>query len=438
MDPQFAKGQVLLLTREWYMHPNGQLPAYEWEFSDVNPPVHAWAALRVYQIDAALSGTPDRDFLERIFHKLMLNFAWWVNRKDPDGRNVFQGGFLGLDNIGLFDRSKPLPTGGSLDQADGTAWMAMYALNLLRIALTLARDNHAYEDIATKFFEHFLSIAEAMTQLGSKQPEPGAPSAGAQGLWNEAEGFYYDVLRLADGRRRMMRIRSMVGLIPLFAVEVLEPELVHDLPGFAARMDWVLRHRPALAALVSRWQVPGMADTVLLSLLRGHRVKALLSRVLDETEFLSDHGVRSLSKYHQEHPYVLDEGGQHFTIDYEPGEGSTRAFGGNSNWRGPVWMPVNYLLVDSLREFHQYYGPEFQVECPAGSGTMMDLAGVADELARRLTRLFLRGPDGRRPAMGAAQEDDAVLFHEYFHGDTGLGLGAAHQTGWTALVALLL
>ena len=431
VDPQFAKDQLLLLTREWFMHPNGQLPAYEWAFGDVNPPVHAWAALRVYQRDAALTGTPDRDFLERIFHKLMLNFAWWVNRKDPDGRNVFQGGFLGLDNIGLFDRSKPLPAGGSLDQADGTAWMAMYALNLLRIALILARDNPVYEDIATKFFEHFLLIAEAMTKLGGPDDRP-------YGLWDEADGFYYDVLRQADGTRRTMRIRSMVGLIPLFAVEVLEPDLVAALPGFAGRLRWLLAHRPGLAALVSRWTEPGMGETTLLSLLRGHRIKALLSRMLDETEFLSPYGVRSLSKVHQAHPYEMDEGGQHFSIGYDPGEGRTRAFGGNSNWRGPVWMPVNYLLIDSLREFHQYYGPEFQVECPAGSGTMLDLAGVADELARRLARLFLRGPDGRRPAMGDAQEPDAVLFHEYFHGDTGRGLGAAHQTGWTALVALLL
>ncbi len=437
VDPAFAKDQLLLLTREWYMHPNGQLPAYEWAFGDVNPPVQAWAALRVYQADAALSGKADRGFLVRVFHKLMLNFAWWVNRKDPDGRNVFQGGFLGLDNIGLFDRSKPLPTGGALDQADGTAWMAMYALNMLRIALTLARDDIAYEDIASKFFEHFLTIAEAMTKMGM------APDGdGGQGLWNEEDGFYYDVLRLPDGRRRMLRIRSLVGLIPMFAVEVLEPELVASVPGFAARLDWVLQHRPNLAALVSRWQEPGAGYTMLLSLLRGHRMKALLRRMLDKTEFLSDYGVRSLSKVHLAQPYVLQEGGQSFQIAYDPGEGTTRSFGGNSNWRGPVWMPVNFLILDSLREFHRYYGPEFQVECPVGSGRMLDLAGVADELCGRLTRLFLRGPDGRRPAMGDAQEgegdDDAILFHEHFHGDTGRGLGAAHQTGWTALVALLL
>ena len=441
VDPDFAKDQLILLTREWYMHPNGQLPAYEWEFGDVNPPVQAWAALRVYQADAALRGKPDRRFLVRMFHKLMLNFAWWVNRKDPDGRNVFQGGFLGLDNIGLFDRSRPLPFGGTMDQADGTAWMAMYALNMLRIALILAQDDLAYEDIASKFFEHFLLIAEAMTKLGAK-PDVSPGTGPADGLWNEAEGFYYDVLRLPDGRRRMLQIRSMVGLIPLFAVEVLDPAMVAALPGFAARLRWVLQHRPHLAALVSRWEVPGAGYTMLLSLLRGHRMKALLSRMLDETEFLSAYGVRSLSKIHLSQPYELQEGGQTFCIAYDPGEGSTRAFGGNSNWRGPVWMPVNYLILDSLREFHRYYGPTFRVECPVGSGVMLNLAGVADELARRLTRLFLRGPDGLRPAMADAQEgeagEDAILFHEYFHGDTGRGLGAAHQTGWTALVTLLL
>ena len=441
VDPDFAKDQLILLTREWYMHPNGQLPAYEWEFGDVNPPVQAWAALRVYQADAALRGKPDRRFLVRMFHKLMLNFAWWVNRKDPDGRNVFQGGFLGLDNIGLFDRSRPLPFGGTMDQADGTAWMAMYALNMLRIALILAQDDLAYEDIASKFFEHFLLIAEAMTKLGAK-PDVSPGTGPADGLWSEAEGFYYDVLRLPDGRRRMLQIRSMVGLIPLFAVEVLDPAMVAALPGFAARLRWVLQHRPHLAALVSRWEVPGAGYTMLLSLLRGHRMKALLSRMLDETEFLSAYGVRSLSKIHLSQPYELQEGGQTFRIAYDPGEGSTRAFGGNSNWRGPVWMPVNYLILDSLREFHRYYGPTFRVECPVGSGVMLNLAGVADELARRLTRLFLRGPDGLRPAMADAQEgeagEDAILFHEYFHGDTGRGLGAAHQTGWTAIVTLLL
>ncbi len=426
LDPAFAKDQLILLTREWYMHPNGQLPAYEWAFGDVNPPVHAWAALRVYQRDAELTGTPDRAFLERVFHKLMINFTWWVNRKDPDGRNLFQGGFLGLDNIGLFDRSKPLPTGGTLDQADGTAWMAMYALNLMRIALTLAREDPVYEDIATKFFEHFLLIAETMSNLGEG------------GLWDEAESFYFDVLRLADGSAERLRVRSMVGLIPLFAVEVLEAGEVASMPGFARRLQWVLNHRPELAAQVSRWAEPGLGETQLLSLLRGHRMKALLRRMLDPSEFLSPHGVRSLSKAHAAAPYVLERGGERFAIAYAPGNGQTREFGGNSNWRGPVWMPVNMLLIDSLRKFHRYYGPEFRVECPTGSGERRDLGQVADELSGRLARLFLPDAQGRRPSMPGEPRDDAVLFHEYFDGDTGRGLGAAHQTGWTALVALLL
>jgi len=426
MDPQFAKSQLSLLVREWYMHPNGQLPAYEWAFGDVNPPVHAWAALRVYERDVVLTGRPDRAFLEGVFHKLMMNFTWWVNRKDPEGRNIFQGGFLGLDNIGLFDRSKPLPTGGTLDQADGTAWMAMYALNLMRIALTLARDNAVYEDVATKFFEHFLLIAETMSNLGDG------------GLWDEADGFYFDVLRLPDGSTEKLRIRSLVGLIPLFAVEVLEPDMVAATPDFAVRLQWFLNHRPELAALVSRWTEPGLGERRLLSLLRGHRMKALLRRMLDEREFLSPYGVRSLSKAHEADPYVLERDGQRFVVDYVPGASRTRAFGGNSNWRGPVWMPVNMLLIDSLREFHRYYGPEFRVECPVGSGTRLDLNQVADELSGRLARLFLPDAQGRRPAMGSEPRADAILFHEYFDGDTGQGLGAAHQTGWTALIALLL
>ena len=426
IDLEFAKAQLLVMTREWYMHPNGQLPAYEWAFGDVNPPVHAWAALRVYRAERAMTGTGDRDFLERVFHKLMLNFAWWVNRKDPDGRNVFQGGFLGLDNIALFDRSKPLPTGGTLDQADGTAWMAMYALNLMRIALVLAETNKVYEDIASKFFEHFLLIAESMAQLGDG------------GLWNEEEGFFYDVIRLPDGTARSLRVRTMVGLIPLYAVEVLRPEQLAQVPDFSARLAWFLQNRPDLANLVSRWREKGAGETTLLSLLRGHRMKALLLRMLDETEFLSDHGVRSLSKAFHAKPYEWKQNEQSFSIGYVPGEGTSRAFGGNSNWRGPVWMPVNVLLIDSLREFHRYYGDDFRVECPVGSGTMLSLAEVADELSARLCRLFLLGPDGRRPAMGDNQEDGMVLFHEYFHGDTGRGLGAAHQTGWTAAVVFLL
>ena len=443
IDPEFAKGQLVLLTREWYMHPNGQLPAYEWAFSDVNPPVHAWAALRVYQMDAALTGRPDRTFLERVFHKLMLNFTWWVNRKDADGRNVFQGGFLGLDNIGIFDRSAPLPTGGTLDQADGTAWMAMYTLNLMRIALELAAEDPVYEDIATKFFEHFLYIAEAMTDIGGS----------GVGLWDEADEFFYDVLNLPDGRMLPLRVRSLVGLIPLCAVEVLDIALRDRFPGFARRTAWMLRNRPDLAALVSHWSqgagegpAPGPdGDRMLLSLLRRHRMKALLARMLDETELLSDHGVRSLSKAHAAHPFVLDWGGARHGVDYEPAESTTATFGGNSNWRGPVWMPINILLIEALDRFGAFYGDETRFECPVGSGRYLSLPEIADELSRRLCRLFLRGPDGRRPVLasyGALADDphvrDCIPFHEYFDGDTGAGLGAMHQTGWTGLVALLL
>ncbi len=435
IDPAFAKHQLLLLTREWYMHPNAQVPAYEWAFGDVNPPVHAWAAWRVYQMDRAMHGVADRGFLVRVFHKLMLNFVWWVNRKDAEGRNIFQGGFLGLDNIGIFDRSRPLPTGGTINQADGTAWMAMYALNLMRISIELAHDDRAYEDIAAKFFEHFLYIAEAMTNMGGD----------GIGLWDEIDQFYYDMLNLPGGARVPLRVRSMVGLIPLFAVEVLDSTNEARLPYFAARLRWLLTHRPKLAALVSRWDEKGESSSMLLSLLRGHRMKMLLRRVLDESEFLSDNGVRALSKYHELHPFMLDHDGQHFEIGYVPGESTSGAFGGNSNWRGPVWMPVNYMLVEALREFHQYYGEDFTVECPAGSGRHLTLAVVADELARRLTRLLLRGPDGRRPTMGdnqILQQDphfrDNLIFYEYFHGDTGRGVGASHQTGWTGLLALLL
>jgi hypothetical protein len=434
IDPGFAKDQLLLMLREYYMHPNGQLPAYEWAFGDVNPPVHAWAAWRVYEMDRALTGVADRDFLERVFHKLLLNFTWWVNRKDADGRNVFQGGFLGLDNIGVFDRSAPLPTGGSMDQADGTAWMAMYTLNLLRISLELAESNTVYQDTATKFFEHFLYIAEAMTDLGGK----------GIGLWDEQDGFFYDALRLPGGRVEKMRVRSLVGLIPMLAVEVIDASTTSHLPDFSSRLRWFLRYRPDLAKLISRWAEPGMAERGLLSLLRGHRMKMLLVRMLDEAEFLSPHGVRSLSRAHLKEPFSVRLGGQTYSIDYEPAESRTGAFGGNSNWRGPLWMPVNVLLIESLRRFDSYYGPEFKVECPVGSGRMLSLLEVADELRRRLMLLFLRGPDGVRPALRSAGipqaegEEELLLFHEFFHGDTGEGLGAAHQTGWTGLIALLI
>ncbi len=436
IDPAYAKDQLLLLTREWYMHPNGQLPAYEWAFGDVNPPVHAWAAWRVYEIDAEQrGGRGDRAFLERVFHKLLVNFTWWVNRKDVEGRNIFQGGFLGLDNIGIFDRSAPLPTGGTINQSDGTAWMAMYSLNLMRIALELALEDHVYEDIASKFFEHFLYIAEAMTNIGGD----------GIGLWDETDEFYYDVLHLPDGERIPLRLRSMVGLIPLYAVEVLDASVFARLPRFTARLRWFLDHRPHLARLVSRWRDPSAGEHHLLSLLRGHRMKRLLARMLDETEFLSDFGVRSISKFHERHPYVFEHAGNRIAVHYEPGECDSTLFGGNSNWRGPIWMPVNFLLIESLQRFHSYYGDDFKVECPVGSGTLLHLGEVAAELARRLCRIFLRDGAGHRPVFGASplQQDspqfrDDLLFYEYFHGDTGRGCGASHQTGWTALAALLL
>ncbi len=439
IDPEFAKQQLIMLTREWYMHPNGQLPAYEWAFGDVNPPVHAWAAFRVYEMDRALGGKGDRAFLERVFHKLMLNFTWWVNRKDVDGRNIFQGGFLGLDNIGVFDRSKPLPTGGFISQADGTAWMAMYTLNLLRMAFELAEEDPVYEDIASKFFEHFLYIAEAMTDMGDVAGQ--API----GLWDEQDGFYYDILNLPDGTRVPLRVRSLVGLIPLCAVQVLDASIFQRFPGFAARARWMLAHRPDLAGLVSRWNEAGKDNTILLSLLRRHRMTCLLSRMLDETEFLSDHGIRSVSKAHEAAPFVYDTNGMRFLVDYEPGESTNSLFGGNSNWRGPIWMPINFLLIEALYEFDKFYGPEQKLECPKGSGQMRDIAAIAGELTQRLNRLFLRGADGRRPVLGESalfQKDpafhDYIPFHEYFHGDTGHGIGAAHQTGWTGLAALLL
>jgi len=441
VDAEFAKHQLVLLTREWYMHPNGQLPAYEWAFADVNPPVHAWATWRVFQMDRKQrrqnhpNHPGDLAFLERVFHKLMLNFTWWVNRKDAQGRNIFQGGFLGLDNIGCFDRSAPLPTGGFINQADGTSWMAMYSLNLMRIALELARHNGVYEDIATKFFEHFLHIAEAMNNIAEE----------GIGLWCDKDEFYYDALNLPNGQSTALKIRSMVGLIPLCAVETLEPELLEQLPGFAGRLEWLLKNRPDLANLVSRWKERGQGERHLLSLLRGHRMKCLLRRMLDETEFLSDYGVRALSKVHEHEPYRFNTNGHTLEVGYWPAESKSGLFGGNSNWRGPIWMPVNYLLIESLQKFHHYYGDDFKVECPTGSGVFMSIGAVADELSRRLAKLFLKGHDGRRPVLQYHPKlatdphfKDHVLFHEYFHGDNGRGVGASHQTGWTGLVAKLL
>jgi len=436
IDPEFAKSQLVLLTRESYMHPNGQLPAYEWAFGDVNPPVHAWAAWRVYKIDKrATGGTGDLGFLERVFHKLMLNFTWWVNRKDAQGRNIFQGGFLGLDNIGVFDRSAPLPTGGFINQSDGTSWMAMYCLNLMRIALELAKHNHVYQGVATKFFEHFLHIAEAMTNMGQKRV----------GLWDDGDQFYYDVLCLPDGQLIPLKIRSMVGLIPMFAVEVIEPDLLEEVPEFSQRLEWFLNYRPDLASLISHWDVAGRGKRRLLSLLRGRRMKRLLRRMLDENEFLSPYGVRALSRHYEKSPYVLPLPNCSLGVSYQPGESTSGLFGGNSNWRGPIWFPVNYLIIESLQKFHHYYGDDFLVECPTGSGRYLTILQIADELTQRLARLFLRDDTGRRPAFGnhpKFQEDphfrDHLLFYEYFHGNTGRGLGASHQTGWTGLIAKLL
>jgi hypothetical protein len=435
VDPDFAKRQLVLMLREWYMHPNGQIPAYEWAFGDVNPPVHAWAAWRVYKIDRRVTGRADRHFLERVFLKLMLNFTWWVNRKDADGHNVFQGGFLGLDNIGVFDRSAPLPMGGHLGQADGTAWMGMYCLNMFSIALELAREDIAYEDVASKFFEHFLYIAQALNNLGGT----GIP------LWDEEDEFFYDVLHFPNGEVQKLKVRSLVGLMPLLAVETIEPDLLQRLPGFARRMKWFLEHRPDLAALVSRWHEPGEGDRRLLALVRGHRMKRLLCRMLDPREFLSEYGVRAVSRFHLEHPYRLELAGAVHEVRYEPAESSTELFGGNSNWRGPIWFPINFLLIEALQKFHHYYGDDFLVESPTGSGQKLTLWQIAAELSNRLESIFLRGADGRRPVFGDVelfQTDprwrDYVPFYEYFDGDNGRGVGASHQTGWTGLVAKLL
>ena len=435
VDCEFAKEQLVLMLREWYMHPNGQLPAYEWAFGDVNPPVHAWAAWRVYKIDKKRSGSGDRAFLERVFHKLLLNFTWWVNRKDADGMNIFQGGFLGLDNIGVFDRSAPLPTGGYIEQSDGTSWMAMYTLNLLAIALELASEDPAYEDVASKFWEHFIHISYAMNHRGND----------GMGLWDEMDGFFYDVLRFPDGRKHAMRIRSIVGLIPLFAVETLEPELLDRLPGFKRRMEWFIDNRPDLVGNVACMRTRGMAERRLLSIVNREQLRSVLRVMLDENEFLSPYGIRALSQYHRDHPYTMGVNGIEYRVNYEPAESSTGLFGGNSNWRGPIWFPVNYLLIESLQKFHHYLGDDFKVEFPVRSGHMLTLWEVAAELSRRMAQIFLKDRNGQRPVyqgLDKFQNDpnwsDLILFHEYFHGDTGKGLGASHQTGWTGLMGKLL
>ena len=435
IDPDFAKEQLTLMLREWYMHPNGQLPAYEWAFGDVNPPVHAWACWRVYKIEKRIRGVADRVFLEHAFHKLLLNFTWWVNRKDADGMNVFQGGFLGLDNIGVFDRSAPLPTGGHIEQSDGTSWMGMYCLNMLAIALELARENQAYEGVASKFFEHFVHISHAMNDLGGE----------GISLWDEQDGFYYDVLHLPNGDHFPLRVRSMVGLIPLYAVETLESDILGMLPGFNRRMQWFIDNKPELREHIRTTEVPGGGTRYLLSIVNCERLPKVLRYMLDESEFLSDYGIRAISRVHREKPFMLEANGMSHRVDYEPAESSTGLFGGNSNWRGPIWFPVNYLLIESLQKFHHFVGNDVRVEYPTGSGQMKTLWEVSAELSRRLARIFLRDRDGRRPVFGEAdkfQTDahwrDYVPFHEYFHGDTGRGVGASHQTGWTGLVAKLI
>jgi hypothetical protein len=437
VDTDFAKRQLDLMAREWYMHPNGALPAYEWHFGDANPPVHAWGAWRVYKIDAKQHGTADTHFLEGIFHKLLLNFTWWVNRQDGDGRNVFQGGFLGLDNISVFNRSEPLPTGGHIDQSDGTAWMGFYCLVLMKIALELARNDPVYQDTASKFFEHFLRIARAMS----------GDYRGGISLWDETDGFFYDTLHLPGGDVVPLKVRSLVGLIPLLAVETLDDELVSSLPIFTRRMEWFFQNRIYLRdhGHLACIRAPGRKSRRLLSIINRDRLLRVLRPMLDEREFLSPYGIRSVSKFHEEHPYTFWVEGVPHTIDYQPGESRSGLFGGNSNWRGPVWFPINYLLIEALQKYHHFYGDDLQVEFPTGSGTMMNLNQVATELSHRLISLFLRNDQGKRPIFGdnrLFQDDsqwrDLLLFHEYFHGDDGVGLGASHQTGWTGLVAKLI
>ncbi|MBB5327892.1 MGH1-like glycoside hydrolase domain-containing protein [Tunturiibacter gelidoferens] len=434
VDADFAKSQLSLTLREWYMHPNGQLPAYEWAFGDVNPPVHAWAVWRVYRIEERRRGSGDLIFLESAFHKLLLNFTWWVNQKDADGLNVFEGGFLGLDNIGVFDRSSPLPVAGLIEQSDGTSWMAMYTLNMLTIASELARYNPAYEDVASKFWEHFLYIAHAMTHI----------CVDGKGLWDSEDGFFYDVLYSKSSDWERMKVRSLVGLTPLFAVDTLESADLDRMPDFTRRLNWFVKNRPDLTSNVARMH-GGQNDRLLLSIIDEERLRAILRFMLDENEFLSPYGVRALSRTHLESPYIKHVGDTEYRVDYEPAESTSGLFGGNSNWRGPIWFPMNYLIIESLQKYHFYYGDNFKVECPTGSGTLMTLAQVSVELSNRLSAIFLKNEAGRRPVYGSIEKfqrdphwKDLLLFFEYFHGDHGAGVGASHQTGWTGLVAKLL
>ena len=435
IDAEFAKGQLSKLLTDHYMHPAGEIPAYEWSFSDVNPPIHAWAAWRVFQIDRRRTGRADMDFLASIFNRLLLNFTWWVNRKDSSGHNIFEGGFLGLDNVGVFDRSQPLPGGGTLQQADGTSWMAMFALTMMRMAIELAHERPLYQDMAAKFFEHFLQIAEAMSSMGN----------GRDGLWDANDGFYYDMMHMPDGRTEPIKILSVVGLIPLFAVETIEPESLAALPIFRERLEWFLHARPEMAKLVSRWEEPGRGERRLLSLLRGHRMKCLLTKALDEKHFLSPFGVRSISRDLKDNPYTINIEGKSYTVRYEPSESRSGLFGGNSNWRGPIWMPMNMLIIESLQKFHHYYGDDFLIECPVGSAKKVTLQQAGDEIARRVGRLFLADAKGVRPSMAMHPRyandptfKELLNFYEYFDGDTGRGCGASHQTGWTSAVAKLM
>jgi len=439
IDPDFAKRQLILLLREWFMHPSGQLPAYEWAFGDVNPPVHAWAALRVFRIERRVRGKGDRLFLERVFQKLLINFTWWVNRKDKDGRNLFQGGFLGLDNIGLFDRSAKLPGGAYLDQSDGTSWMAVFCLNMLAIAIELAREDAAYEDVATKFLEHFFNISHAMNDRPAARDDDGID------LWDNQDGFYYDVLHLGNGGHEFVRVRSMVGLIPLLAVETIEADTLQRLPDFARRLEWFLTHRPDLCNSIASVTETGQAGRRLFAMVNPERLRSILRRALDEQEFLSPHGLRSVSRFHKENPLRLSLDGTTYSLDYEPAESTTGLFGGNSNWRGPIWFPLNYLIVEALQKFDFYYGDSFKIECPTNSGNQKNLWEVALDLSQRMISLFTRDDAGNRPLYGSIATfqqnphwQNLISFPEYFHGDTGFGLGASHQTGWTGLVAKLI
>ena len=434
VDPDFGKQQLKLMLRERYMHPNGQIPAYEWNFGDVNPPVHAWSTIFTYRLEKAKTGEGDKDWLKTSFQKLLLNFTWWVNRKDRSGRNVFEGGFLGLDNIGVFDRSAPLPTGGYLEQADGTAWMALFCQNMMEIAVELAMSDPDYTDMALKFTEHFLWIASSMSHLG-----------GDTGMWDEDDGFYYDVLRTPDGGSQRLKVRSMVGLLPLCAATTFDGSVMAKYPEIGERFGWFLESRPELIACIHDPRVPGVAGRRMAAILDENKLRRVLAKMLDENEFLSPYGIRSLSRYHAEHPYVFHVGGQEYRVSYLPAESDTGMFGGNSNWRGPIWMPVNGLLIRALLQYFSYYGHDFTVECPTGSGRLMNLYEVAEEIARRLSRIVLRDESGQRPVYGGSRDfqenphwRDLILFYEYFHGDNGAGLGASHQTGWTGLVARIM